>query len=76
MVVGLVMFVTGISVSAYDLWLTIQYRRAVARGQEGVTEAKTDSMANDLGAGGVGMGSATDRAKHCGSAKRNGRSPH
>ena len=40
MVVGWVMFVAGISVSAYDLWLTVQYRRAVARGQEGVTEPR------------------------------------
>jgi regulator of protease activity HflC (stomatin/prohibitin superfamily) len=38
MAVGLVLFVAGISVSAYDIWLTIQYRRAVTRGQEGARE--------------------------------------
>ncbi|MFI5118228.1 MAG: SPFH domain-containing protein [Terriglobales bacterium] len=40
MAVGLFLFVAGISVSAHDIWLAIQYRRAVTRGQEGVPEPK------------------------------------
>ena len=37
MVVAVVLFAGGVSVSAYDLWLVFQYRRALVRGTEGIS---------------------------------------
>lgn len=36
MAVGIGMLIAGTSVIAYDWWLALQYRRAVARGVEGI----------------------------------------
>ncbi len=37
MVVAAVLFAGGVSVTAYDLWLMFQYRRALLRGTEGIS---------------------------------------